>query len=101
MTIVSPTHTPGLVCVGCNRAMRRRGVKAAEAPDTIAYAHSGKCNTCVSPARQKNVEEKSVAKSEDPARMLATVTALEQWMRINRGVQREAKNPIKYQREAA
>jgi len=81
--------------------MRRRGVKAADAPDTIAYAHSGKCNTCVSPARQKNVEEKSVTKTEDPVRMLATVTALEQWMQNNRGVRREARNPIKYQRAAA
>lgn len=98
---MSHIHTPGLICVGCNRAMRRRGVSAAEAPGTIAYAHSGKCNTCVSPARQKITEEKPVTKAEDPVRMSATVTALEQWMQNNRGVSREARNPIKYQREAA
>jgi hypothetical protein len=99
---VSTTQPAGLVCTGCDRTMRRRGVKLAEAPDTIAYAHSGKCSSCLYPAVPKiDPDEPIVQKHDDPNRMLATVTALEHWMRSNRGVARESRNPIKYQRAAA
>lgn len=94
---MSTTQPAGLVCTGCNRAMRRRGVKLSEAPGTIASAHSGKCGSCLYPAVPKtDADEPSVQKHDDPNRMLATVTALEQWLRINRGVERETRNPIKY-----
>lgn len=99
---MSTTQPAGLVCIVCERPMRRRGVKACEAPDTIAYAHSGKCNSCLYPSvRKTDPDEPTIQKQDDPVRMVATVTALEHWMRSNRGVARESRNPIKYQRTAA
>lgn len=103
---VSTTQPTGLICIGCNRAMRRRGVKAADAPGTVAAAHSGKCNSCISIERQKAAAEEEaeqekirVAKAEDPVRMSETVAALESWMSWRRGNNREKTNPIKYRPE--
>ncbi len=107
---MSTTQPAGLICAECNRQMRRRGVKAADAPGTVAYGHSGKCNSCIcAAARTKAAEEepeavedekeKGVRKAEDPVRMSETVAALESWMAWRRGNNREAKNPIKYTSE--
>lgn len=104
---VSTIQPAGLICAECNRQMRRRGVKAADAPGTVAYGHSGKCNSCIcSAARNKPAEdvvgdekEKGLRKAEDPVRMSETVAALESWMSWRRGNNREKKNPIKYTAE--
>lgn len=99
---VSTTQPTGLICAQCNRRMRRRGVKAADAPGTVASGHSGKCNSCISAARNKNVgesddqEKDRLPKAEDPVRMSETVSALESWMSWRRGSNRESTNPIKY-----
>lgn len=100
---VSTTQPTGLICAECNRQMRRRGVKAADAPNTVAYGHSGKCNSCIcaaarsKPAAEEDEDqEKTVAKADDPVRMGETVAALESWMAWRRGNNREATNPIKY-----
>lgn len=104
---VSTTQPTGLICIACNRAMRRRGVKAAEAPGTVAAGHSGKCNSCISAARNKAAEDETeqekskLPKAEDPVRMSETVASLESWMSWRRGSNRESVNPIKYQPETA
>lgn len=104
---MSTTQPTGLICIECNRAMRRRGVKAADAPNTVASGHSGKCNSCISAARyrdnasEETVQEKDkLPKAEDPVRMSETVSALETWMAWRRGSNRESTNPIKYQPDA-
>lgn len=110
--LVSTTQPTGLICDECNRQMRRRGVKAADAPGTVAYGHSGKCNSCICAAtraraaeeeaeKPEDEKEKGLRKAEDPVRMSETVAALESWMSWRRGNDREKKNPIKYAPEAS
>lgn len=106
-----PETPAGMICKRCKRKMRRRGVKAADAPNTIAYAYGGECNSCTSPkAKAKEAaevtgepeeepDEPKVPKAEDPVRMGETVSALESWMSWRRGSNREKKNPIKYKPE--
>jgi hypothetical protein len=104
---VSTIQPAGLICAECNRQMRRRGVKAADAPGTVAYGHSGKCNSCISSAARtkaaddevESEKEKALRKAEDPVRMSETVAALESWMSWRRGTNREKKNPIRYAAE--
>lgn len=36
-------------CTNCDRPMRPRGVLKKEAPDTVAWGHSGQCKSCVQP----------------------------------------------------
>lgn len=78
--------------------MRRRGVKLKDAPGTVAMGHGGKCKSCQSTYQpgERPEKESSLPKADDPRRMSETVSALEAWMNRNRGVTREARNPIRY-----
>lgn len=94
------TTPSGQICLGCNREMRRRGVKKEDAPNTVAMGHSGKCKSCISTYTPREPSEAAAVpelpKHEDPERMGRTVSDLEAWLSRHRGVPREASNPIKY-----